>query len=271
MLDSLIITLRETLEASLLISFLLVLSKNQKITFFWLFYSLFFGTALAFIVSEYMPQISDSFDGTGQEILFSGVLSSISIILLIIHFYFGPLNMTHSNVSHIFYPYLIITAVLLAISLEGAEIIIYIQSQLFVKQQIYSSVTGSLLGLGIGISTAVLTYYFLTQVISQYARIISRIFISLISAGMASQSLTYLMQAGIIENGQAIWNTNWILSETSVTGQLLYALIGYESSPTVLQFIIYSLILALSFLLPIIFYQFSFRLRGHQNVNDSSL
>lgn len=258
MLDSLVITLRETLEASLLISFLLVLSKSQKINFFWISYSLVLGTTVAFFIANFMPQISDMADGTGQEILFTSVLFTIAFLLLIIHlFLHQPPILKLKKISQQYFSYLFIVSVLLAISLEGAEITIYIQSQLFVTQKIYSSVTGSLLGLGIGISTAILFYYLLTQALYQHSVMISRIFISLISAGMVSQGLAYLMQAGIMESGQPIWDSSWIVSETSLVGQLLYALIGYESTPTLLQLSAYSFILIFAFILPVIDHQLS--------------
>jgi high-affinity iron transporter len=41
-----------------------------------------------------------------------------------------------------------------------------------------------------------------------------------------------------------VWDTSDWVAETSVTGQLLYALLGYEATPTLTQLIVYSATLA---------------------------
>ncbi len=57
----------------------------------------------------------------------------------------------------------------------------------------------------------------------------------LVGAGMASQVAQLLIQADWLPSRLPVWDTSGWISETSVTGQLLYALIGYEATPTAIQ------------------------------------
>ena len=271
MIDALIITLRETLEASLIISFLLIFSKVQGLSFKWLIYALSTGLIIAFIFAQQMPDISELGDGIGQEVLQSGILFCIAMTLLIIQFFIAirvngnysfpnQFNANSLSSNQIIanqqtdnaFSYYYGLAVSTAISLEGAEIMIYTHSQLQISENTAPSITGGFLGLGIGISMAVIFYYLLTQIIPKYGVLFSRIFIILISAAMLSQSLTFLMQAGLIESDLPYWNTSWIVSETSFLGQILYSLIGYESTPTFSQVILYISTIFLAFTTPFI-------------------
>ncbi|PHS11988.1 MAG: hypothetical protein COA86_18810 [Kangiella sp.] len=284
MIDALIITLRETLEASLIISFLLIFSKVQGLSFKWLIYALIVGLIIAFVFAQQMPEISELGDGIGQEVLQSGILFCIAMTLLIIQFFIAirennnlsinsllkasqPNNnqtsSSHPNFNQYSdnaFSYYYGLAISTAISLEGAEIMIYMHSQLQISENTAPSITGGFLGLGIGISMAVIFYYLLTQIIPKYGVLFSRIFIILISAAMLSQSLTFLMQAGLIESDLPYWNSNWIVSETSFIGQILYSLVGYESTPTFSQVVLYISTIILAFISPLIHAKYNSRL-----------
>ena len=60
-----------------------------------------------------------------------------------------------------------------------------------------------------------------------------------IAGGMVSQATQLLIQADFIVSQQALWDTSSLISERSLLGQMLYALIGYEATPTPIQSILY--------------------------------
>jgi len=70
-------------------------------------------------------------------------------------------------------------------------------------------------------------------------RIVGLGLLSLVAAGMLSQAVLLLIQADWLPSQLPLWDTSEWLSENSVTGQLLYALIGYEATPTALQAFFY--------------------------------
>lgn len=236
MLDAVIIVLRETLEASLLVSFLFVYSNRFLLNKRWMFLALSFGVTLAFIVAYQLPDISDSFDGAGQEVLFILVLLSMSLLIqwinaiIILPEY---LQVSPSTMKTLFSSILV-----LAISLEGAEIIVFFQSSLANKETYYSNLLGSLLGMGIGLSVGAVSYYLLSQS-QKFGILICLFLLVFVSAGMASQAVSYLTQADFIESGYPVWDSSMLVEERSVVGQLLYALMGYEAKPTSAQITVY--------------------------------
>jgi high-affinity iron transporter len=94
---------------------------------------------------------------------------------------------------------------------------------------------GSLIGACIGFSVGVLIYYLLVAQPSERALPVSLVLLFLIAAGMSSQATRLLIQADWISTAGALWNTSAFLSEESLLGQLLYALVGYEASPAAIE------------------------------------
>ncbi len=236
MLDAVIIVLRETLEASLLVSFLFVYSNHFSVNKKWMFLALVSGIAFAVLVALQLSEISDLYDGTGQEVLFITVLLALSLLIQWINFIVIMPNYLKSNQQLL--KILFSSIIVLAISLEGAEIIVFFQSSLANDNHFHANLLGSILGLGIGISAGAVSYYLLNQ-LANTGVIICLFLLVVVSAGMASQAVSYLMQADFIESGYPVWNTNTLIDERSVIGQLLYALIGYEATPSFTQVIVY--------------------------------
>ena len=81
MLDAVIIVLRETLEASLLVSFLFVFSNYFTVNKNWMYFASVLGIGLAILVATELPYVSDLLDGTGQELLFFCVLITLSLLI----------------------------------------------------------------------------------------------------------------------------------------------------------------------------------------------
>jgi len=52
---------------------------------------------------------------------------------------------------------------------------------------------------------------------------------------MASQAILLLNQADWLPFTPTAWDSSGLLSESSVLGQLAYALIGYEATPSIMQ------------------------------------
>ena len=101
------------------------------------------------------------------------------------------------------------------------------------------------MGAGIGISFGVLIFYGLINLPGRLGVSVPLFLLALVAAGMASQAVVYLTQGGLIDSRLPVWDTsNWI-AETSVTGQLLYALLGYEATPVASQLVLYGMTLLL--------------------------
>jgi hypothetical protein len=57
---------------------------------------------------------------------------------------------------------------------------------------------------------------------------------------MAAQAIAFLEQADILTAlDKTVWDTSWILSDSSLLGRALHTLIGYVDQPTAMQLIVY--------------------------------
>ena len=69
--------------------------------------------------------------------------------------------------------------------------------------------------------------------------------IALLAAGMAAQAIAFLEQANILTAlDETVWDTSWLLSDSSYLGRALHTLIGYVDQPTAMQLIVYAATLA---------------------------
>jgi high-affinity iron transporter len=65
--------------------------------------------------------------------------------------------------------------------------------------------------------------------------------IAFLAAGLAAQAIAFLQQAAIVTAlDQTVWDTSWLLSDSSFLGRALHTLIGYVDQPTAMQLVVYT-------------------------------
>jgi len=231
---SVIIILREVLEAALLVSMLGAASHMLGLSRRWTGPGIGLGLFGAVIYSLSIDTVSEWFNDVGQEVVSATMqvliyLLLASIALLILRRSRRP----DSRAGLI--PVLMALAVALAITREGFEIIIYLYGFSSVFSQLLTASMGAIIGAGIGISTGVLLYYLLCHPAVQRAPVIGFGLLALFGAGLLSQAILLLIQADWLPSQLPLWDTTAWLPESSVTGQLLYVLVGYEATPAAIQ------------------------------------
>lgn len=177
--------------------------------------------------------ITDALDGVGQEVLNASLQLIIYIILALLSISIMLPKWRHRVGSYMVF------AVTLAFIREGAEIVLYLQGFFAAPTGLLSVVLGSLMGLGIGVSVGVLIYYFLVSRGTQGVPWIGFTLLFLIAGGMIMQATQLLIQADWLPSQAAIWDSSALLGEHTIVGQLLYALVGYEATPSPIQVICY--------------------------------
>lgn len=243
MLVTVIIFLREVLEAALILSVLLAVSFQLNSDRKWVFPALVFGFIGASITAYFLGDISNLLEGTGQEVMNSTLLLTMSMLINAICIWLW-LNLNKNKSSSSFALTNIIKTILvvnvsIAIMHEGSELSIYSYSFMQIHDNNLSLILGGGLGLGIGASLGAIVYYLLINLQRKTLLIAAIVILILISAGMASQAALYLIQSGWLPSHSALWDTSNIISERSIVGQLLYALIGYEATPSPVQVMFY--------------------------------
>ena len=145
LLTSVIIVLREVLEAALLVSILLALSRVLGISRRWVGWSLGAGMAGACIYSLGVAAISDWFDGVGQEVTSAALQFLVYLLLLL----FTLLLLRASGARRLpekLTMLIMAATVSLAITREGFEVLVYIYGFSSVLPQFVTILMGSAIG-----------------------------------------------------------------------------------------------------------------------------
>ena len=132
-------------------------------------------------------------------------------------------------------PWALAASVALAITQEGAEILVYVSGFLRVEEFASSVSIGSVTGAGIGFSVGVLFFYLLLALPERRALVVSLVLLGFIGASMCIQATNLLIQADWVQSGAPLWDSSGLVMEDSLVGQLLYALVGYEASPSAVE------------------------------------
>jgi high-affinity iron transporter len=193
---------------------------------------------LAYLLNQYMETISQLFDGRGAEFVFSlgfVLIYACSTLLFILNDKQGFRNLKQ---------YLALVIFLLVFSLNGSHFILYLSSHW--SQSSWSDPSGVellfigvILAVGICVSIAILLYFLLRYSDENIHINVSCYFLLFFSLGQLMQSIVLLEQVDILPLGYILWNTSLFISDNSELGQLLSVLFGYETTPSLMQFIIY--------------------------------
>ena len=234
LLNSVVIVLREVLEAALLMSVLLAATRFLQMGKRWVFFALVLGVAGAVLYGYLFGPISELFSGVGQEVGNAGLQLCI-LLLIVVNVFQISRRMQDTRGSSTRLALLMTLIVVLAIVREGSEVFVYISGFWGVTEFVSAVAVGSVIGTCIGFSVGVLVYYLLLAQPIRHAPVTSVVVLAMIGAGMASQAVRLLSQADWISTSGALWDTSHLLAEQSLLGQLAYALVGYEASPSGLE------------------------------------
>ncbi|MEZ5524145.1 MAG: FTR1 family protein [Pseudomonadales bacterium] len=248
LINSVIFVLQETLEAALLITVLLTINHQRGASLNWLFTGLVAGLFLSLLYAVNMASISEWFDYVGQEVVNASLQTAITLFIGLFALSLRRVTQNQTDgdkpISRAVRNALFIAAsgsITCAITVEGSEILVYLRGFFHQTTELQSALMGSSIGFAIGLSIGVLLYYLLRSLPPSLMRLTALILLAMFAGNMLSQAALQLTQADWISSSQALWNTSGWLSESSIAGRLLYALIGYEATPSLAQVISYLL------------------------------
>lgn len=234
--NAIILILREVLESTLLITLLLALSSSRHQSVRWLFIALPIGAIGALCYGHYLTPISIMLDYTGQE--WFGIGLHLLIFIAIAILLYRP------QLKGVTQLWLVLPCALSLIR-EGAEVLLYLSAGANV-----SSLLGALLGMGIGISIAILLYYGIVNCLVWLQQRLSVALLAIVGASQLSQIAPLLIQIDLLGQAAPLWDSSFLIDESSLIGELLFALAGYEATPSLWQVAFY--LFGLITLLPMI-------------------
>ena len=243
-ISAVIIILREVLEAALLVSLLLSSAMVMGVSRRGVVAGIVLGLIGAGLVTWQFDLVSESFEGVGQEVFNAVLLGSIVLLLLAYSYYMArrAVEQQHGISVPLVLACLVIA---MAVTREGVEVFVFLYGFTAIPSELLSVLVGAAMGAGIGISVGVLIFYALVNLPAHISVSVPQFMIALIAAGMTSQAVVYLTQGGLIDSRLPVWDSSGWIPETSVTGQMLYALLGYEATPTTTQLVLYGMTLLL--------------------------
>ncbi|WP_444937862.1 FTR1 family protein [Microbulbifer sp. JMSA002] len=239
LLTSVMVVLREVLEVALLLSVLLATTRMLDLRDRWFYIALLLGGLAAIVYGENLVRVSQALNGTGQELVNAGILITIYILLAIV----TTLLLLNWRKQQYHLPIIqgaMLLAVTLAIMREGSEVYVYLTSFWLHPPLLPSVIIGALLGAGIGYSLGALFYYFLCSLSPKYTLMTSCILLTILAAGMILQATQLFIQANLLPGQEPLWDSSQLLREDSIPGQLLFAIAGYEATPTPLEVMAYA-------------------------------
>jgi high-affinity iron transporter len=233
LLTSVILILQEILEAALLISILAVLSRRQGYGFDWLYYGLAAGGLFAWLYASNMRYVSEWWDYAGQEVVNAALQISIAAAIVALSWLICRAR-PGTRHSRLFFLLAALT-IGLAVTREGSEIGVYLGGFLSQPEKLQPVLTGGAIGAGIGLSIGFLVYYGLMALPGNAGTWTPLVLLALFCGNMLSQSAVQLTQVDLLAAGPTLWDSSAWLPEHSMPGRLLYALIGYESTPSAME------------------------------------
>ncbi|MBV1932290.1 MAG: hypothetical protein KUG71_11305 [Porticoccaceae bacterium] len=231
LLDAVIIVLRETLEAGVLVSVLLTIANQHQLGLRWLMLAFMGGLMGAVIYARNMGLVSSWFEYVGQEVLNGLIQYSIYLCLLFICLLVSSRLSIKSRVLMC----LLTLTVALALIREATEIMIFFSGFIGNSDVLSKAVTSGFIGLMIGLSVGALCYFSIMSLKRRWIRPTQIVVLALVGAGMVAQATQLLIQADWLSSVAPLWDTRNILPEASIPGQLAYAIFGYEATPTPLE------------------------------------
>lgn len=266
MLGALIIVFREVLEAGLIVGIVMAATRGVAGRGRWIMIGIGAGVLGAGVVALFAGAISQTFEGSGTELLNATVLG-IAVLMLMWHNAWmarhgreiaAEMRSIGTAVSEGAKPLTALAVVIgVAVLREGSEVVLFLYGIMAQGTSGSALLVGGLLGIAGGAAFTGLTYVGLLAIPTRHIFSVTSWLIALLAAGMAAQSVQFLNNAGFAEVlGRTVWDTSWLLSEKSILGKLLHTLIGYTERPSELQLVVYlSTLLAMYLLMRLAAYR----------------
>lgn len=249
MFSTAILVFREVLEAALIIGLVAVATRELASRFKWISIGIAGGILGAILIAMMADVINSAAAGMGQELL-NAVILLAAVVMLGWHniwmkkhgrelaMHAKQLGQAVSDGQQPMYALTILVG--LAVLREGAEVVLFLYSMAVSGTPAGQIASGGAAGLAVGAAFGAGLYFGLLRIPTRYLFRATSILLLMLSAGLAAQAAGFLVQANVINvMTTTLWDTSWLVSERSVPGNILHALVGYIANPMGIQLLFY--------------------------------
>lgn len=251
MLVPFLIMLREGIEAALIVgiiaSYLRQTGRGEWMPAVWI--GVFLAGALALFVGGGLEMVSAEFPQKQQE-LFEGLVGLLAVIILSsMVFWMRKVARSIKHELHVSLDaalagsknqtYALIGMVFFAVAREGLETVFFLLA-VFQQSEGVGAPLGALLGLLLAIGVGIAIYKGSMRLnLSRFFRW-TGLFILVVAAGILSNSVQALHEAGLWNNFQTVvFDISATLPMDGPTGSVLAGMFGYQDAPTISTLTVY--------------------------------
>lgn len=243
-LASFVIALREGIEAALIIGVILAYLKKIQQTRYnkHVYFGLGLAISISIVVAFGFEMLAGGFTGANEEV-FEGLTSLIAVIVLTYMIFWmdrnsrrlkGELQEKIDLAITQRQLYGLVSLAFFAVFREGLETVLFLAGIRFTTESSQETLIGGTLGLFIA---AILGYLIIRGSVELNLRKFFRItgiVLLIFAAGLFAFGVHELIEAGWLPpglGGKRVYDISHLLSDKSIVGSLLRALVGYNDNP----------------------------------------
>lgn len=250
-----LIVFREVLEAALVVGIVSAATRGVARGGRWIVTGIALGLAGSVAVAAGAGEISRFASGVGQE-LFNAAVLGLAVAMLAWHNIWmsahgralaaeargvGQAIREGRRACHV-----LMLVVGLAVLREGAETVLFLWGVASSGGDAPSMVLGGAMGVAGGIGVGFALHAGLLRIPLRWFFGATATLVLLLAAGMAAQAAGFLVQADLLPSlGSPLWDTSALITDTSVAGNLLHVIAGYDARPAGIQVIAYVMVLTM--------------------------
>ena len=250
MTASTIITLRETLEASLVVGIVLTyLHTVQQLDLRkYVWQGVVAGIAASIVVAVVIAITMGSFEGRAEGI-YEGVLmiSAAALITWMLLWMLEQKHMMRQSIEqkvdgHIQkkYPLGIFLLIFFSVLREGAETVIFLHAAYLQAQSAGMQLLGAVFGIALAIMISILFFRGAGHLSMRRCFSITTVLLILFAAGLTAHGVHELQEAGLVPILiEHVWDTNGVIDEKGAVGSVLKGVFGYNGNPSLLEILSY--------------------------------
>lgn len=257
MIAALVIVFREMLEMALVIGILLAATRGLAGSRRWIGVGIGGGLIGALIVAIFMEEMEASFNGSGEFMFNAIVLLLASGLIAWTVFWMtshgrelsAKMKQVGASVKEGTLPYTALAVVSLSTVIrEGSEAAFFLFGAAQTAQTDgwgaqtdgWGLMAGGVLGLVSALAIGAIVYAGMIRVPVRHLFSVAGWILMLIASGMASQAAMNLVTINwlppLIDR---LWDTSWLLPQSSLLGEVLHVLVGYDEGPSGIQFLVF--------------------------------